>query len=214
MASRTDKQSDEALLTAWGSGDADAGNAFIERHFVSVYRFFSTKVAAEADDLTQQTFSDLQRAVARLGTLDSGRAYVMKIARNRLYMFLRSRAVKDRVFDPRVMSIAAVEPGPSPSGALARRGPSRALLEALRAVPLEAQVVHELYYWEELPVKDIAEVIGVQPGTVMSRLFRARKKVNEALEAATGDARLAASTMAGLDTWAAGVRGDVLEDTG
>lgn len=204
-----DERSDTDLLVAWQAGDADAGSAFVERHFMPVYRFFSTKLPAEADDLTQQTFTDLQRTVAQIRDPTRGRAYVMRIARNRLYMSLRSRAVHDRIFDPAQMSIAAVGAEPHVSTALAKRREVRLLLQALRMIPLDAQVVLELYYWEELPVRDIAEIVGVKPGTIMSRLHRSRDKLQRALGEISDDAALVASATAGLETWANDVRGEV-----
>ena len=201
------QRTDEELLTAWQEGDLDAGNAFIERHFLSVSRFFSTKLAREADDLTQQTFADLQRAVGRVRQRDRGRAYVMKIARNRLYMHLRARAVQDRVFDPATTSIAGVDPKASPSAVVAKRRDARMLLRALRTIPLQSQIVLELYYWEELSVGEIAEITGVAPGTVMSRLYRSRAKLNRALANLGETAGAMSGTSIGLDTWAAGIRG-------
>ncbi len=206
MTSDSPDPSDQDLLGAWQAGDLAAGNAFVERYFVMVYRFFVTKVPAEADDLTQQTFADLQKAVGRLAEVSRGRAYVMKIARNRLYMFLRSRAVRDRVFNPEVMSVSAIDVKPSPSGALAQRRDVRQLIHALRTIPVDAQVVLELYYWEELPVRDIADIVGVAEGTVMSRLYRARDKLNRALAASTDDEGLVGRTAAGLETWAREIR--------
>lgn len=206
MASQP-QRSDEELLTAWQDGDLDAGNAFIERHFLSVYRFFSTKLSREADDLTQQTFADLQRSVGRVRQRDRGRAYVMKIARNRLYMHLRSRAVQERVFDPATMSMAAVDPTASPSAMMAKRRDARVLLQGLRTIPLQSQIVLELYYWEELSVGQIAEIMGVAPGTVMSRLYRSRAKLNRALASLGDNSSGMTSASIGLETWADGIRG-------
>lgn len=45
---------------------------------------------------------------------------------------------------------------------------------AMRALPSEQQRVLRAYYWAGLPVRDIAETLGVPAGTVKARLFRAR----------------------------------------
>jgi len=168
---------DRELLCAWQTGDAEAGDAYVERHFLPVYRFFATKCPDAADDLTQQTFADLHGAVANIRDPGRGRAYVMRIARNRLYMHLRSRASEGRVFDPRVMSISAVDDGPTAGTVLAGQMDVRALLQAMRAIPIDAQILLELFYWEELPVREIASILEVPRGTVMSRLSRARDRL-------------------------------------
>jgi len=48
-------------------------------------------------------------------------------------------------------------------------------------VPLDHQIVIELFYWEEPSIADIAEVIGVAKGTVSSRLSRAKDNLRRAL---------------------------------
>jgi len=97
----------------------------------------------------------------------------------------------------------------TPSGVLAQQGDLQLLLRALRTIPIASQIVLELYYWEEMPVAQIAEIIDVQPGTVMSRLYRAREKLNVALQKLMRDPAAARATVEGLQTWAARIRAEV-----
>lgn len=204
---------DEALIAAWRDGDAAAGSALVSRHFMAVYRFFANKLPAEAEDLCQRTFADLQANLARIEDGNSVRAYLMRIARNNLYMKLRQRATHERVFDPAVHSVSALDSGTSPSRALGRRRQTRLLLEGLQRIPLEAQIVLELYYWEELPVKEIADITDVAPGTVMSRLARARSKLEAAMAELSEDEALVRSTFAELGEWAGKLRRELAEDS-
>ena len=203
---------DGKLLTAWRDGDAAAGETFVERHFLSVYRFFSTKLPEEADDLTQRTFVDLQRKLDRVREANSIRAYLMTIARNNLYMHLRRRVAHDGVFDPSAISVAQLGVAASPSLAMAKRREQRLLLGALRSVPVETQVLLELYYWENLKVRDIASILDVAPGTVMSRLARARERLRKAMDGLGEEPALVSSTMADLEAWAENVRPDLSSD--
>lgn len=62
-----------------------------------------------------------------------------------------------------------------------------ALMDALRRVPLEQRRVLVLHHLVGLPVQEIAQEIGVAPGTVKSRLARGRRAVaNEMLEVEGG----------------------------
>lgn len=202
---------DEGLLERWQAGDESAGATFVDRNFLRVYRFFANKLPADAQDLTQQTFADLHRSVGRVRSAPSLPAYLMGIARNNLYMTLRKRATRKAAFDPEHDAIGLVGEDISPSRIVARRQEERILLTALRKVPAAAQVVLELYYWESMSVKEIANVVGVQPGTVMSRLSRARDRLREAIEGIEADPTALASTLASLDGWAQGVRDEVIE---
>ncbi len=84
--------------------------------------------------------------------------------------------------------------------------PSSLLLAALRTVPLEAQVILELYYWEHLSGTELAAVLGVGEDTARTRLRRARLLVGEALQRLTAPKETLASTLADLDSWARSVR--------
>ena len=56
------------------------------------------------------------------------------------------------------------------------------VLAALQHIPLELQMTLELYYWEELEVTEIAEVLEIPLGTVKSRMSRGRRLVKEWIE--------------------------------
>lgn len=61
------------------------------------------------------------------------------------------------------------------------------LWEAVCALPPERRAVVALFYYEGLPVDEIARVLGVPPGTVKSRLSRARAQLKEMLQEQEGE---------------------------
>jgi RNA polymerase sigma-70 factor (ECF subfamily) len=179
------------LLEAWRDGDRAAGNMLVRRHFSSVYRFFDTKLRLGVDDITQQTFLGLVEGRDRIADGRSFKAYLFAIARRQLMLALRGRYRAGKVFAPDAVSmqeLAGDGMGPSPSRVVAQAHDQRLLVAALRSIPLDFQIVVELHYWEEMNVADIAAVLDVAPGTVKSRLSRARTmlqaKIEELLAAA------------------------------
>ena len=58
----------------------------------------------------------------------------------------------------------------------------RVVREAVSSLPEKYRVPVLLYYMEEMPVADVAEVLGIPPGTVKSRLSVARKRLESELE--------------------------------
>jgi RNA polymerase sigma-70 factor (ECF subfamily) len=60
------------------------------------------------------------------------------------------------------------------------------VLDAVRALPLGQRQVCILFYFLDLPVGEIADQLGVSPGTVKTQLFRARKSLAESLAPASG----------------------------
>jgi RNA polymerase sigma-70 factor (ECF subfamily) len=96
---------------------------------------------------------------------------------------------------------------------LVGREEQRLLVAGLRRLPIELQIAIELYYWEQWPIEEIGEATKVPPGTVKSRLFRARALLGRAIEAADDRAELVRSTLTGLDDWVAKVREQLFEES-
>jgi RNA polymerase sigma-70 factor (ECF subfamily) len=165
---------DRELLLAWKAGDATAGSRLFQRHFRSVFRFFESKVPADAEELTQATFLGCIEKRERVRDDGSFRAYLFGIARFKLYRhFERLAGVQATALGER--SVHDLQP--SPSRAVGSNDTLRLTLDAMRRLPLDAQVALELHYWEELPIADIATVLEEPPGTIKSRLHRARKQL-------------------------------------
>lgn len=170
---------DLELWRAWRDGDAAAGNALVERHFASIYRFFRGKVAPHADELTQQTFLACVEAKTRFRDGNSFRSYLFGIARNKLLHHFEGRGKSVRAGALSHMSI--MDLAPSPSGVVAELEDRARLLSALQCLPVDHQIVIELVYWEHMPLREVAEVVGAPEGTIKSRLHRARAQLHEEL---------------------------------
>lgn len=164
------------LLRAWRDGDADAGDALFQRHFASVERFFRNKVPGpEVEDLVQCTFEACFEHALQYGGNARFVAWLLAVARSQLYRWLRRREPTRSAAELERSSLH--ELGVSPSGFALARERQKLLLDALARMPLELQTVLELHYWEGLSGAEIAEVVGIDHGTVRSRLHRARARL-------------------------------------
>jgi len=82
--------------------------------------------------------------------------------------------------------LSAIELAESPSTTLVRQEDARLLLQALRMIPLDAQTLIELWFWEDLSGAQIGAILGIPEATVRSRLRRAIQRLREQVEAMTG----------------------------
>lgn len=194
---------DEALLAAWRDGNKEAGSALFERYYDALARFFANKAGLECADLVQRTFLALVEARARFRGDASFRTFLFATARNVLFKHYRT---KRRAPELDFAVTAIFDLGPSPSSLVARRHEQRLLLEALRRIPLEAQIVLELGYWEAMTGKEIAAVLGIPEGTARSRMRRAKQLLAAKLRELAESVELLESTLGDLDSWAAGLR--------
>ena len=71
---------------------------------------------------------------------------------------------------------------PSQEEEVIRSEERRSLEGALATLPADDREVLALYYVQKRTTKEIAEVMGVAPGTIMARLFRAREKLRKQMK--------------------------------
>jgi RNA polymerase sigma-70 factor (ECF subfamily) len=192
---------DIALLEQWRGGDAGAGEALFQRHFDSIYAFFETKCAADADELVQSTFLACLRARDQFRKESSFRTYLFTIARHELYRVLRGRQRDGARLDFQLSSIADLVS--TPGTRIARNQEHRQLLEVLRQLPVEQQTLLELHYWEDMGIAELAAVFETPDATIRTRLHRARKALREKLAAVTPAEVL--DTLETMDAWARGL---------
>jgi RNA polymerase sigma-70 factor (ECF subfamily) len=176
---------DDSLLAAWRAGDRVAGEALFERYYDAIERFFVNKVRDSSDDLVQQTFEACVQGRDRLQNTSSFRSYLFAIAHNLLRSHFRQVRREAEHVDFTMRSAFDLSPGPSTW--VAHRRERQILLDALRRIPLDFQVVLELRIWEEMRTAEIAEVMDIPHGTARSRLRRGRQLLLEAVEAARRD---------------------------
>lgn len=107
-----------------------------------------------------------------------GRAWLLQIVRNTAYDWLAARRGR-RETDPEPLDDLA-DPAPDPEAALAGRQEQDGLAAMVAALPTELRECLVLREFEELSYREIAHVTGLPMGTVMSRLWRARRALMSA----------------------------------
>ena len=192
------------LARRWREGDARAGSELFERHYDAIECFFRNKVDAGIEDLLQRTFLIAVESRDRFRGASSFRTYLFGVAYNVLRNHYRAAKRERERLDFGHSSVADLAPGAS---TILRGVEERALLlRALRSIPLDLQVVLELYYWEGLDGKAIAEVLDIPHGTARSRLRLGKDKLVRALEAQASAPDELQDTLSNLDDWARALR--------
>src|SRR5213595_2277846 len=173
------------------SSELERFEAVVLPHLDAAYTLarYLTRSDHDAQDVVQDASL---RAFRHFGSFrgtgsGEGRAWLLAIVRNTAYTWQR-RHHGDTLtteFDEEQHSEAAT--GEDPETAVVAQGERVALHRAIDELPPEFREVIVLRELEELSYKEIAEVAGVPVGTVMSRLSRARRRLEEVLCAQTED---------------------------
>jgi RNA polymerase sigma-70 factor (ECF subfamily) len=144
-----------------------------------------TRNDQDAEDITQEACLRAFKYWKGFSGRDC-RSWLLAIVRNTFYSWLRQRSAQPVLTDDGDMD-STPDSFPDPEGALIQnvdRNTLRAALEDLAVEFREAIVLREM---EELSYKEIADIAGVPIGTVMSRLARARKRLQIYLTKATSE---------------------------
>lgn len=197
---------DPTLLERWAEGDLRAGSLLLERHFSSLYRFFGNKLSSvgEVEDLVQQTMVAAVEARSKFRGDASFRTFLFAIARNTLLKYFRDRRAMESLESE---GDSVVDCGMGVSSVVRARREQQLLLTALRHIPIDSQVVLEMFYWEPMKAPQIAEVLGETLPTVRGRLRRAKAQLLEAIEKLASDPEELRSTVDRMDEWAESLRG-------
>jgi len=162
-------------------------------HLDAVYRFALrlTGSASEADDLVQETFLRAFKAWGQFERGTKAKSWLFTICRN---VFLRGHERKQR--HDEIVSETADRSGPGPNpvnpvwvstlgvdpeGDFFESIVDDRITEAIAALPEEYRTAVVLSDVEGLSYAEIAEMVDVPVGTVKSRLFRGRRRLQEAL---------------------------------
>jgi RNA polymerase sigma-70 factor (ECF subfamily) len=173
---------DEAFLLARArQGDLAAFEEVVRRYQRRVYGVALRIVRAHdtADDVAQEAFVRAWRALDRF---DLGRPFgpwVCRIAANLAVNHVRSPRAREEGLPEGHAETPSADP--SPLGAVLDVEARRLLDEAVAGLSPEQRAVFVLRAVEEMSYEEIAGTLGVSPGTVMSRLFRARERLAKAL---------------------------------
>ncbi|GLZ36742.1 sigma-70 family RNA polymerase sigma factor [Actinokineospora sp. NBRC 105648] len=130
----------------------------------------------EAEEVAQEAFAVGYRKRSTLAAADSPEAWLRTVAVNAARRRAKRRAMLDRIMfrEPALGLVAAA-------------GEYADLHDAIRGLPVDQRSVVVLHYLADLPVAEIAELLGIAPGTVKSRLSRARQCLAERLDIRTAE---------------------------
>src|SRR5713101_3464213 len=187
---------DRSLVRAAQGGDAHAFRALVERYQRRVYQLALGMVrdSDEAMDITQETFVRVHRYLPSFKGDSSFFTWTYRIAMNLCLDAQRRKGRAERI-DATEGDEAEIEAAMDPPSA-ALAGPQRAALnselkekieEALAGLSENHRSILLLREVEGLSYEELAKVLGIRKGTVMSRLFHARLKMQKKLREYLGE---------------------------
>jgi RNA polymerase sigma factor (sigma-70 family) len=146
-----------------------------------------TRNEHDAEDVVQQSYL---RALQAFDTFQLGREarpWLLKVVRNTCYSWLRRNRPSEVTAHFDESARDAPKSHSDPETALLAKANSQMVREALEQISLEYREVLILRELEGLSYRQIAEIIEIPLGTVMSRLSRGRKELRDRLNENAGE---------------------------
>ncbi len=181
MALNQTAEPELSLIQQAQNGDRSAFGELVRRHYASVvnvvYRLCGE--AGLAEDMAQEAFLRAWINLPSFHPESPLRNWLYRIAVNAALDVLR-RKTETPVEDERIEMVTDQAPGPE--AALIAKEQAAFLQQAMKSLPEAARSVLVLREYGELSYQEIAAVLDIPIGTVMSRLNYARNRLRELLK--------------------------------
>ncbi len=177
----TDAGSGERLARRFrDSRDAKVFDELVRRYQASVFRIVAATLGpdknADVEDCVQEVFIDVFYKIGNFRFQSRFSTWLYRVARNKAVDVLR----KPRFRLPHVDSEAVKEQIDAESGFEEQRvveATDLRVRNAVQSLPTRQRSVVYLFYWMEVPIAEIAELMSMKSGTVKSELYRARQRL-------------------------------------
>ena len=185
-----EREAELELLRAVKAGDATAYRGLVEKYQGRVYSmvYGMLRNREDARDVAQEAFVKAYRNLASFRLESSFYTWLYRIAMNVAIDHVRKRKRQaSSGFDEGIATrdgdgmISESHHATSPAKALERKQLYKRIMDALEKLPADQKQVILLRELEGLSYKEISDIMGIPEGTVMSRLFYARKKMQKLL---------------------------------
>ncbi len=179
-----DKLSDQQLIEMAQAGDKRAFGQIIRKYQKRLLRFIVGLVRSfdTAEDIVQEAFIRAYQALERFKPNQPFYPWLATIARNLAYNHIQRDEKSESLdklaesgYDPQAIQLGPMEQMLSDES-------RKRYFKAVMALPAKYRAVFVLRHFEDMSYVDIASYLKIPPGTVDSRLYRARQMLMENLK--------------------------------
>lgn len=178
--------SDQDLISRVAKGDRLAFRALYARHHVRVFRFILRFVRdeAQAEDLISEVFLDVWRQADRFEGRSSVSTWILGMARFKALSSLR-RPTEASLDEDQAGAIA--DEADTPETVAQKVDKAQAIRRCIASLSSEHREIVDLVYYQEKSISEVAEIVGIPENTVKTRMFYARKRLQELMQSAGVD---------------------------
>ncbi len=190
------EEGDAAIVRRVRNGEVEAFRILVDRHSRALYVLAHrmTGNAHDAEDIVQESLMKAYRQLDRFEDRAEFGTWVHRIGVNCALDHLRSHKTRDAVLtsEPErqeALYETAVSNDPLPDQQLANRQIREHVQCALGTLSESERTAFVLRHFDEVPLSEIADILGINENAVKNTIFRAVQKVRRAIEPVIGELR-------------------------
>lgn len=166
---------EKELIIAAKNGNREAFSKLVQIYLRRIYKtaYFFLRNVDDAEDVCQTTFMNAYRHIKTFNESKPLFPYLYRTVKNTCINQLRKKQ-SSTLTNPKHLK---ADPKYSPEQIAENSYSEELLHRALDKLPPDSREILMLKYWNNLGYREIAEVLSIPEGTVMSRIFYARKKL-------------------------------------
>lgn len=164
-----------SLINEAKKGNTQAFVTLIEQYKIQMYKTAKAILKNEDDvcDAIQEALMSLYKNIESLKQEKYFKTWLIRITINKCYDIIEKNSINDNKVEKQQLYYEEKTNNFETNMDLER---------ALSLIDNDLRTVTVLYYYNDISVKDIAEILGIPAGTVKSKLARARNKLYEILK--------------------------------
>jgi RNA polymerase sigma-70 factor (ECF subfamily) len=191
--------SDAAAVAQVLAGDQDAFRVLVDRHSRNIFRlaYRMTGIEQDAEDVVQETFLRAYRKLGQFESRSNFGTWLYRVTVNCALDYLRQRERRDKEIrvapasgsdgqetQDAMLNVPSGEPSPERVVESAEVG--RKLASALAELSPRERTAFVLRHFEGMSIGEIAGILGLRQSATKNTVFRAVKKLRQALEPLVG----------------------------
>ena len=165
-----------SIINEAKKGDSEAFATLIEQYKIQMYKTAKGILKNEDDvcDAIQEALISSYKNIPNLKQERYCKTWLIRITINKCYDIIEANSSNNNKID----KVKPYEETTTHANIVEKMDLER----ALKSIDNDLRVVTVLYYYDDISVKDISDILGIPAGTVKSKLSRAREKLYEILK--------------------------------
>lgn len=175
---------EKKLIEAVQNGDQKAYGVLIRQNQKQLFRYIYglLKSFDATEDIVQEAFVKAFENIKSFNTAYKFYPWLSRIARNLAYNNINREEKKESLDQLGEVGFDPQETDLGPLDKLISKEADKKFYQAVMALPIKYRSVFILRHFEKMDYSEIASYLKIPPGTVDSRLYRARKMLSEELK--------------------------------